>query len=320
MRHIFNPARFLLAVVLVSSACGASETQPKPEEATPEQQPVFGGDKVTLPPQLAGLEFGMTLAEAQAIAPSMNANGGLPYDATLRMSFAAGFSSGIERFSVSALDMDMVARMTELWGPPRGRTYYGNRSLRWWNPEAELRATVQELGPGRYSSVEFTQYRPIAKFLGDGPDLAFQTKGPLLGMTSTELEAAYGEWLTSHWLEKVRELGAEAEPPLIKLPPIDWENDETQIGLAWEEGKIDWFGVDLVYGDDPAAKAELMALMVAKWGEATEGEPTKNPLPGAADYKSWTFSRHPDVRVEDHPDYQEWWLTMTRNTDSAGTP
>jgi hypothetical protein len=312
------PLSLVVVVVLGSSACEASKTTPKPEDTpTAEavqtvQAPVFQGEQVTLPPQFAGLEFGMTQAEAQAVVPSMDAHGRIPFDATPHTSLTAkfgGFLGTLAKFEVFSPDTDVLAQLTERWGPPHERTELGRKHFRWFNPEAGLRASVQTYEGEPMRTVEFTQYQPLAKFLGDGPELAFQSKHPLLGMTPTELDGAYGEGLTEYFRTQIREQGDEADPSLLRVfPATDWES-ETGISIGWRDGKLDSFDLRLGYPDDPAGKAEIMALLVKKWGEATELEEQE----GDKTKKSWVFAKHPNIRVEDEPEMQFWRVEVSLN-------
>jgi hypothetical protein len=310
MRPRVDPAAVLaLVVVLGGSACEAKQPapEPEPEPIATEQvvlAPVFQGERVTLPPQFVGLVFGMTKAEAEALVPSMDEQGRIPMDPRRRETLSAHFARAtgtLDRLEVFAPKIDVVTHLTELWGPPRERTDLGNKSRWWFNPDAGLRARVPGYGDEPARTVEFTHYQPLAQFLGEGPELAFQSKHPLLGMTPTELDAAYGEGLTPHFRAEIREHGDEADASVVRMfPPTDWDS-ETHVSLAWQDHRIVGLILRLPYPDDPAGKAELMALLVKKWGETTE-----------RDDSTRVFSKYPHIQVEDDPESQYWQVTVSR--------
>jgi hypothetical protein len=316
-------AVFALPLLLALSACDK-----KPEEEAKEEKPkiekqelstLFTGDKVTLPPPFASLKLGMTEAEGNAAVPNMD-DGTLKPEEYPDVWFKADFDDETKKLTRVYFNLpkaEAIQLLTAQWGPPQKATEYDKEVLWWFNAEAELRASVSDSFSDGESHIEFTHYWPLAKFLGDGPELAFQKDAPLLGLTAAELEAKYAPFIKKESEEEAaknqadikkmagEEAGALMGKPTasidLEYPPLDWGKYWTPIHLSWsDDGKIEraWFGID--FEPNPAAKDEIMAFLKTKWGEP------KMEKEKYGDDMLYIFSEEPFIKVEEDTISHKW--------------
>ncbi|MFO7561833.1 MAG: hypothetical protein R6X02_04265 [Enhygromyxa sp.] len=291
-----------LPLLLALPACGdkKSDKGDKSDESEQAAQPkiekqelstLFVGDKVTLPPPFAGLKLGMSAEEGQAALPAMD-KGDIKSEEYPEVWFKADFDSESKKLSRVYFNLpkdEAVKLITAQWGEPKQATEYDKEVLWWFNPEAELRASISEAFTEGEAHIEFTHYQPIEKFLGaEGPELAFQKHAPLLGLGREELEAKYGEWLKK-----------EGDDIDLEYPPLEWGKYWTPVHFMWtDDGKIRRVWFSLEFEPHPAAKDEILALLKNKWGEPKEEEEYGK--------KILVFSEDPFIKVEDDELSKEW--------------
>jgi hypothetical protein len=319
--------RSLAAIIALPLLLAAPACDKKPEEDSKEKEPpkvekkelatLFTGDKVTLPATFGGLKLGMTEDEGKAAVPNMD-DGDIKSEEYPDVWFKADFdkdSKKLTRVYFNLPKAEAIKLMTAQWGEPKKATEYDKEILWWFNPEAELRASLADSFTEGEAHIEFTSYWPTVKFLGEGPELAFQKDAPLLGLTVADLEAKYGPWIKKESAEEAaksqedikkfagEEAGALMGKPTasidLEYPPTEWGKYWTPVHFMWtDDGKIDrvWFGID--FEPHPAAKDEIMALLKKKWGEPKEEEDLGD--------KVFVFSEEPFIKVEEDTISNKW--------------
>lgn len=328
-------ALFALPLLLVQPACGKkadsqdsnSDQAEAPKVENKELSTLFTGDKPTLPPPVAALKLGMSEDEGKAALPSMDEGTIKPAEYP-ELWFAADFdkqSKQLRRIYFNLPKAEAVELMSAQWGEPSKATDLGKEVLWWFNPEAELRVSLSDSFSAGEAHVEFTHYWPLAKFLGEGPELAFQKDAPLLGLSVAELEAKYGPWVEKQSEEEAAkkqedikkmagdEAGALLGKPTasinLEYPPTEWAKYWTPVYLSWsDDGKIErvWFGLD--FEPHPPAKDQIMALLQSKWGEP------KVEQKKYGDGMIHVFSEQPFITVEEDTISGKWnvFLEPTR--------
>jgi hypothetical protein len=321
-------AVFALPLLLALSACDKKSDEEtkdeKPKVEKKELSTLFTGDKVTLPPPFAGLKLGMTEDEGKAAAPKMD-DGDIKPEEYPDLWFKADFDRETKKLDRMYFNMpkdEAVKLMTAQWGPPQKGTDLGKEVLWWFNPEAELRASLGESFTDGEAHIEFTHYWPLAKLLGDtGPELAFQKDAPLLGLTVADLDAKYGAYVKKESEEEAKknqedikkmageEAGALMGKPTasvdLEYPPTEWGKYWTPIHLSWsDDGKIEraWFGID--FEPNPAAKDEIMAFFKKKWGEP------KVETEKYSDDTIYVFSEEPFIKIEEDTISGKWDISI----------
>lgn len=324
-----------LPLLLALPACGDKKPKEAAKDAKPKVEKVenkplstlFTGKKVTIPAPYGALKFGMTKAEAKAAMPE------LPEDGTIKLPEYEGtwFNTGVDsdsnelsRVYFTAPRAEVLKLMTAQWGPPQTAKDLSEEVLWWFNPEAELRASLSAASSDGEAHVEFTHYWPATKFLGEGPGLGFEKPAPLLGLSLADYNAKYGEWIerlseadaAKRQAEIKKFAGAKAGALMgkpsasmdLNFPPLEWGKYWTRVYPSWsEKGTIDryWFSVE--FESHPEAKAELMALMVKKWGEPKEEEKYGDKL--------LVFSEEPFITVEEDTISKAWKVYVEPKRD-----
>jgi hypothetical protein len=318
-------AVFALPLLLATSACdkkseGDSKTEEQPKVEKKELSTLFTSDKVTLPPPVAALKLGMTEDEGKAAIPKMD-DGDIEPEEYPDIRFKADFEKDTKKLSRIYFYMpkaEALKLMTAQWGEPKKGTDLDKEVLWWFNPEAELRVSLSDSYSDGEGQIEFTKYLPVVKFLGEGPELAFQKDAPLLGLTVADLDAKYGSWVKKESAEEAaksqedikkfagEEAGALMGKPTasvdLEYPPTEWGKYWTPVHLSWsDEGKIEraWFGID--FEPHPAAKDEIMALLKKKWGEPKEEKEF-----GDSGDTIYVFSEEPFIKVEEDTITKKW--------------
>lgn len=312
-----------LPLLFALPACGDKKSEEttkedeKPKVEKKELSTLFTGDKVALPPPFAALKLGMTEDEGKAAVPTMD-DGDIKSEEYPDVWFKADFDKDTKKLTRVYLNLpkaEAVKLMTAQWGEPKKATEYDKEVLWWFNPEAELRASLSDSFTEGEAHVEFTAYLPVVKFLGEGPEFAFQKDAPLLGLSAADLEAKYGPFVKKESEEEAKqaqedikklageEAGALMGKPTasidLEYPPTEWGKYWTPVHFMWtDDGKIRrvWFGID--FEPHPAAKDELMALFKKKWGEPKEEDEYGD--------KVFVFSEEPFIKVEEDTITHKW--------------
>jgi hypothetical protein len=312
-----------LPLLIALPACDKKKEEEKKEEEKPkvekkEISTLFTGDKVTLPAPFGGLKLGMTLDEGKAAAPGMADDGDIKTEEYEDVWFKADFDDDTKKLSRVYFNLpkaEAVKLMTAQWGEPKKATEYDKEMLWWFNPEAELRVSIGDSFTDGEAHVEFTHYQPVAKFLGEGPEIEFQKAAPLLGLTIADLDSKYGAWIKKTTEEEAAQrkadiekfAGAEAGAAMgkptadvdLEYPPTEWGKYWTPVHFMWsDDGKINrvWFAID--YEAHPEARDEIMALLKKKWGEPKEEDEYGD--------KIYVFSEEPFIKVEDDDISKAW--------------
>jgi hypothetical protein len=319
-------AALALPLLLAAPACDKKSEGDKQDEAPAkvekkELSTLFTGDKATLPGPFGALKLGMSEDEGKAALPNMD-DGDIKSEEYPDVWFKADFDKETKKLTRVYFNLpkaEAVKLMTAQWGEPQKATEYDKEVLWWFNPEAELRASLSDSFTEGEAHVEFTAYWPIVKFLGEGPELAFQKDAPLLGLTVAELDSKYGQWVKKEseaeaaknqeqiknmmGEENKAEVGALMGKPTasidLEYPPLEWGKYWTPVHFMWtDDGKINrvWFGID--FEPNPAAKDEIMALLKKKWGEPKEEEELGD--------KVFVFSEEPFIKVEEDTITKKW--------------
>ena len=161
------------------------------------------------------------------------------------------------------LPLDNMALVAQAWG--RGvEAKRGNDPVTIWrNPETGIRAELSVSFNKENGDLRFSPYYPVAKFLGDGPTIAFLPK-PILGLTLEQVKAAYPEL---------------SDREYIFMPTTDFAFSGTNTGDALYfdpsdgSGPIKSYMISLPIRNYPPFKDELLALFEKKWGKAKPGKP-----------------------------------------------
>ena len=298
----------------------AETEEPKIEQKDPTT--LFTGDKVTMPEVYGGLKIGMTKDEAKAAFP------GLPDDDPIKppeyegMWFTTDFDDDtgeLTRVYFSMKKEGALEAAKAKWGEPKEGTDL-DRKVQWWfNPEANLRASIMDSFSEGEVTVEFTEYWPVTQLLGEGPEIAFEKDAPLLGLTVADLDAKYPKWVKKESEEEAAKTqeqiaamaGEEAKALMgkptasvdLEYPPTEWGKYWTPVHLSWsDEGKIErfWFGID--FEPHPPAKDEIMALLKKKWGEPKEEEKYGDKL--------YVFGEDPRIEVKEDTISNKWDISV----------
>lgn len=265
-----------LTSILLLAACGSKSDKadkadksdkadkPAPKPKAPITAALFG--KVVAPPGvLATVKRGMPSAEAENLLNDANEKSeiegihwwmGLPKDGKLEDILV----------EFPATKKGVVA---EAWGAGQDTDRGGHPVTVWFNPETGIRAALDD--DGKEATLRFEQYTPLKKLLGEGPAIAALAK-PIVGLTKEELGKAYPEL-------------ADKDGHLW-LPATEWEfGSGTPVSPYPLEGAIESVAFSIPYRKgDEASKAEVLAVLEAKWGKVKEKDPldAKNMIFSAA--------------------------------------
>lgn len=319
-----------LPLMLALPACGKdkpaedtkADEKPKVEKKDPAT--LFEGDKVTMPAVYAGLTLGMSLDDAKKAVPALAEDDTLKPEAYDGIWFNTDFDDDTKKLTRVYFNLpkaDAVKFATEKWGAPKdAKDTLGKPELWWFNPEANLRMKIADSFSDGEAHVEFTHYWPVTQLIGgEGKELAFEKDAPLLGITVADLEAKYGNFIKKKSEEEAKKdqediaklAGEDAKALMgkptasidLEYPPTEWGSYWTPVYLSWsDEGKVErfWFGLD--FEAHEPAKAELLALFKAKWGEPTEEEDLGR--------KILVFSQDPRIEVKEDTISNKWDVTV----------
>ena len=279
---------------------------------------LFTGDKVTMPAPFAGITPGMTAEEAKKANPELPEDGTIKTEEYPDTWFNVDIDDDTKLVSRVFFNLPKdkaVAAAKAAWGEPKEGTDLDRKVSWWFNPEAGLRMSMMDAFSEGETSVEITRYWPLAKLIGEGPEIAFEKDAPLLGLTVAELEQKYPDYIKKESAEdaaKTQEdvaklAGDEAKALMgkpsasvdLEYPPTEWGKFWTPIQISWDdEGKIEryWFAID--YEPHPAARDEIMAFLKKKWGEPKEEEDLGDTV--------YVFSEDPRIEVKDDDISKAW--------------
>ncbi|MGE5184202.1 MAG: hypothetical protein ACM31C_19165 [Acidobacteriota bacterium] len=234
-------------------AAATTESPAKEAPAAPAaKQPLTAalfGKTVAPPGPLAKLQFGMSDKAAQQQLEAAN---------TANTLEGVHWWLGIPR-NEGKLDDVLVEFPTakrgvvaEAWGPGKDTDRGGKPVTVWFNPDTGVRATLGD--DGDHSTLRFEPYTPLAKLLGDGPQIAMLAK-PLTKLSLADAAKAYPDL-------------ADKDGHLW-LPPTEWEfGGGTPLSPYPIEGPIQSVAFSIPYRKgDASSKAEVMAAIEKKWGK-----------------------------------------------------
>lgn len=320
-------AALALPLFMSLPACGKSDSDKPAEEVKPKVEKLdpatlFAGDKVTMPPTYGALKLGMTQAEAKAAMAELPEDGTIKSEAYADIWFNTDFdddTTKLSRVYFSLPKADAIKFATEKWGAPQEGTDLDAKVQWWFNPADNLRASIGDSFSEGEAHVEFSSYMPLAQFIGEGKEIAFEKDAPLLGLTPADLDAKYPKWVKKESVEDAKKsqediaklAGEDAKALMgkptasidLEYPPTEWAKYWTNVHLSWtDEGKLErfWFGID--FEPHPAAKDEIFALFKKKWGEPKEEEEYGD--------KIFVFSEDPRIEVEEDTISNKWDVTV----------
>lgn len=321
----------VLVLGLLVPACDKAPESVK-TEAEPAADPIvappkdpkqlFATKRPELPGPLAELRFGMSAAEVSEAVPELK-TGHMTSTGYAGVRFGLGeLETGktLENIYVVIEGADAEKILTAAWGEPKRGTAYGQPQPLWFNADKGIRVRITR--DMQDQTIHFERYLPVAMLLGPGKQtLGFETT-PLLGASVEDLKRAYGQYLqvlTAEEAARQREReevealagqalnadGRAAEDTNLDLPPTEYAMASTRVHPTIAEGKIVRFRVAIDYGQMPAARDEIFALLKAKWGEPVA---RKDP-----ERKLWVLhAAVPEVVVEDDDVGESWNLEISR--------
>jgi hypothetical protein len=323
---------FALALALLSPvACDKSAEPAKtddkaaakeaPAPAAKDPKELFTAKVPELPGPLAKLKFGMTEEEIKKAAPEVEAYGkSKEFKDTYLGYYVPDDKKALQsvRVVVEGDGVSLEKILVAAWGEPKRGTALGNPKLFWFNPEKEIRATI-DTGYGKQNEVQFEPYLPAKKLLGEGKEKLGIETTPLLGATPEDLQKNYAQYLEVMTKEQAEEqrkriekmagqnldaLGAAGASTNLDLPPTEFGSSFTRINPTIEGGKIVRFSVGIPFEPFPPAKDEILALLKAKWGDPKEQEEYGR--------KQWLFNpAAPKVIVEADDISNEWDIEVS---------
>lgn len=258
--------KWLLALCLISAGCSkkkadegaaASKATTTEKAKAPEQKakPLLTAawlGKTGAPPgELAKMKPGMSMAEAKKVSPLADKPG-------TQESELDDVAYAVQEEVTGGLDLMIrmpsakKAVIEEAWGKGQDVDRGGRPVTVWFNPETGVRAAYSDEGSGK-AYLRFEPYTPLAKLLGEGPQIAALGK-PFEGRTKDELKALYPEY---------------GGGGFFSLPATEWEfgSGGTTLSPYEKDGKVVSLAFSIPF-KSPEAKAEIMKVIEAKWGKA----------------------------------------------------
>lgn len=269
-RRILLALALMLAALSVGatvSACKGEKAEEKPEKKDGIE--VFEGDKPTWPSELADVKFGQSREEWEAAGVIKKGDYAIKSKQFKKTEYEP--DSDHDTHIVNKLrvvvrhDGPVKDELTKRWGEPMTlESGGGSAEYHWLNTEEKVRASVRD-DSGKFQSVTFERYMPLAEmFAGEGGPMAFEKDKPVLGMTAEEILAAHPDTYLVHD-------GAKVDQGSFRFPPHEYESYETRISPSFrDDGKLSGYSMSLDVPD--AKKAEVLALIDAKFGEAREAK------------------------------------------------
>jgi len=254
---------------------GADRCQVDFETYKPFRADLFGA-RVGPPGPLAAIKTTSTIEEVKKLPGVLIQR---------EMVLAEGVSAVVEpnrtagvgriRITLSSEARDMVVKA---WGPPKQVRKDGRDVEVWHDPDSGWRAILEkDAARARVFQLRLEPYLPVARLLGDGPDIAALPM-PLMGKPEAEVRAAFP------WAAR----GRDGRSLDVLLPPSEWESYDTRVQVVPTGGKVTGVSIDLAYGT-PEARDEILGLLKKKWGEPKQVE--------SGGRKTWVF-RDAGPRIE----------------------
>jgi hypothetical protein len=290
----------------------AAEKKPEPKDPAT----LIAGDKPTVPTVFKGLEPGMTVEEAKKKLPGLPEEDRIEdpeYDGMYFYAYIPKDDDEIKNLRAQ-LPKDKALDMVKAkWGEPVEGEDLGKPVHYWFNPETKIRASLKQ-SFGDDMDLEFEKYEPAAQLLGEGKDIAFLSKAPVLGASPEELEKAYGEWFYKETEEEAKKnkeaidkfsggktAGITTDKPSIRLEldPPEYGGNFMWVNFYWtDDNKVRRYTFDLSYRQAPAKKDEIFDLFKKKWGEPKEEQDLGRQI--------FVFSEEPFIVVRPNDITKTW--------------
>ena len=193
---------------------------------------------------------------------------------------------------LAKLDAETKAAFDKAYGAPKELAMTLGTAHVWYDEENGVRA-VARLGGKFGTDISFAPYLQLKSMFGEpGTTWGFE-KAPIIGATLDELAAAYGE-------ELVRD---ERGGGYVRLPGTDYDGSSAetrvQLRLKGDGGKVESYYFSLEYKRHAGAKAEIEAMLAAKFGK-----------PKAGKRESVYNKKNPSVTVRDSDITKQFTVTV----------
>jgi hypothetical protein len=178
---------------------------------------------------------------------------------------------------------EMIATIEKAWGKGAETKDITGAPHTMWHDGAGRRVELDTSYDGMLQ-LDFTAYLPLAKLLGEGDALGFETS-PIIGATWADLEKAYPQYVATvsdeeaqkkrkelenfmgEDKDKLAVLGEAKGGTSFNLPGTEWA-PFTMIHLSYDEAqKVRSYSFGISYREgSAAAKDEIKAALEKKWG------------------------------------------------------
>ncbi|NVB79931.1 MAG: hypothetical protein HOV81_16165 [Kofleriaceae bacterium] len=259
--------KVLFALCLLAAACGKKKEESSSAKATteakdddkakaPEEKPkqpltaAWIGKTVAPPGELAKLKPGMKMDEAKKASP-LAGQAGTQESEIQDVSYAVQAQPNDTIDVMIYLPGDKKAVIEEAWGKGQDVDRGGKPVTVWFNADTGVRA-AWSVGSDNGGELRFEAYTPLAKLLGEGPQIAALAK-PFAGKTQDELKTVYPELVADDRVE---------------LPATEWEfGGSTPLSPYPMDGKIESLAFSIPF-KTAEQQAEIMKVIETKWGKA----------------------------------------------------
>lgn len=231
----------------------AEKTAEAPKPKQPVTAALFGKTVAQIGP-LANLKFGMDDTDARHQLEAANTANTLE-----GVHWWLGIPRKKGKLDDIMLEFPTAQRglVAEAWGPGKDADRGGHPVTVWFNPELGVRAELND--DKDHSTLRFEPYTPLAKLLGDGPQIAALSK-PFVGLTQADLAKAYPELAD--------------ESGHLWLPQTEWEfGSGIPVSPYPMSGPIESIAFSIPFDkSDPKSKDEILAVIEKKWGKVKRTE------------------------------------------------
>jgi hypothetical protein len=262
-----------------------TETNKAPAEAAKKPLDAAWLGKAVMPPgSLAKIKPGATKDDATKAFPGMDK---VEMEETGFEGVSYAVQDGLEGMeTMIRLPADKLSVVEQAWGPGQKVDRGGKPINVWFNPEQGIRAAFSDEGSNK-AILRFEPYTPLAKVLGEGPQIAFLDK-PFEGKSEDEVKALYPNL--------VGKTGG------LSLPSTEWEfGSGTPVSPYAKTGKVQSLAFSIPF-KTPEGQAEIMKLVEAKWGKA-KGEV---PFGSVGGEKTFIYSKKdPHVEITEPGGYNK---------------
>lgn len=268
-----------------SSEAKTTETSKEPaEKAKKPLDAAWLGKAVVPPGELAKIKLGSTKDDAMKAFPELDK---VEMAETGFEGVSYAVQDGLEGMeTMIRLPADKLAVIEQAWGPGQKVDRGGKPVVVWFNPEQGIRAAFSDEGKNK-AYLRFEPYTPLAKVLGEGPQIALLDK-PFEGKTEDEVKALYPNL--------VGKTGG------MRVPSTEWEfGSGTPLSAYAKTGKVQSLSFSIPF-KTPEGQAEIMKLVEAKWGKA-KGEV---PFGSVGGEKTFVYSKKdPHVEITEPGGYNK---------------